>query len=273
MQNHLITKAVVGALTLCGSMGTCAEVLTPAQMNAIALETAMTMNMSMLIQNFDIQPDALSYTGTFNDSGWASTLSGAYAGLPLSVSFTGTFNQALSQGNFTSTGTLGNGPYSGSGSFGFTDIDAQSTGMTWNEGVTLGLNPPPGPPPDKGPFPDRESTGPLVFRLDRTNPTALAIDSIGLVRRTLGGDHIEPGGFAIVDRRNLPMPPPPQPPQVWTASVQIADGASLVGTSDFATGTSHGTLSAVPEPSTVAMFGAGVVVLLGYRWRRKKQRA
>jgi hypothetical protein len=251
MRNGLITTALIGALTLYGSTAIRADSLTLSQKNAFALETTMTMDMSMLVQNFGAQPDVLAYMGAFSDLGWTSRLNGTYAGLPLNVSYTATFDQASAAGHFTSTGTLGNGAYTGSGSWGFTDIDALSTGMAWGGGVTLGLNPPPGPPPVKGPFPDIHAQ--LLLQALSSQNTVTVLSS-GEYYRTLGGDPIE-GVYRINDQEKFILP------EEWFASVRFDDGTSLAGTSNFHTGTSTGTVSAVPEPSSVALLSTGLVLL------------
>lgn len=252
MRNHSCRIAVVLALTLglVESSRVSADVFSPAQMNAVALETAMAMDTSMLVQNFDAQRDVLSYTGTFSDLGWTALLTGIYAGLPLSVSFTGLFDPALQSGTFTSVGTLGNGGYNGSGSWSFASLTPDSSHMNWDEDVTLGLNPPPGPPPVKGPFPDRHTT--ILFVRTATETT-----SSGEIVFTLGGDRI--GSEEVFDSR-IEIPGPQ-----WRSSIEIGDGVRLAGQADFATATASGTLEVVPEPSTLVMLTAGMVALLRRR--------
>ena len=47
-------------------------------------------------------------------------------------------------------------------------------------------------------------------------------------------------------------------------------GGRMVGTYVDSSGSSHGFVASTPEPSTLALFGAGALGLLAYAWRRKR---
>src|SRR5436305_358112 len=104
----------------------------PEEKSAETLYEGALMNASMLVEVFGPAAGSLSLSGTFSGSTWQSTLSGDYAGQPVSITSTGTIDPATGNGTFTSSGTYGSGTWDGSGDWSYAAVDPNTRDLTWN---------------------------------------------------------------------------------------------------------------------------------------------
>jgi PEP-CTERM motif len=231
--------------------------------NVEAMNEAVLMTTSMLVQEFGATPATFTFSGTFGDSGWDITsMSGSYAGLPLELSFSGTFDQDLDQGDFTSKGTFGTASLEGSGKWNFMDVDAQSINMFWNSEMTI--------LPLIGSLLtlDKHFTQPKLWVKTMVGDNFIITD-YGKYESTLFGIPIPFTEKEEISEWVIPK----DGPQLATITVDLPDDSTiLTGSANFDTGTVGGTITVVPEPSTLFLFGSGLAGITAFV-RKKKLRA
>lgn len=110
---------------------------TPAEESVEALYEAVLMSSSKLLQEFGPGDAALSFSGSFSAGGWSATLSGDYAGQPVNLAFSGTYDGASRTGSFTSNGTYGDGVWAGTGSWSYVQVDLMNLDMSWDSEATI----------------------------------------------------------------------------------------------------------------------------------------
>ena len=105
---------------------------TPAEESVEAFYEGVLMSASQLLQEFGPADAALSFSGQFSAAGWDGTLTGEYAGQPVSLAFSGNYDGATAQGSFTSSGTYGSGTWDGSGTWSYQRADPMTNYMSWD---------------------------------------------------------------------------------------------------------------------------------------------
>lgn len=229
--------------------------------NAISLAEIPAITTEMLVQSFGLSVgDTLQYSGVGTSSfPWSLGLFGTYAGLPVNLSFT-----SLPGGtSFTSNGTIGAFPWTGSGSWVETQTDPITFETDLNLAATImGLSGPQG-------LPDAHSH---IVEVDTGAINSIASTShafnITLDGTVVYTDH----GTGSHAGRILLLPPPPQIfPEEWNSSHLALRGTFTLGQPDVNSFTLSGVIRVVPEPSTWTLVITGLACLVGYSWRRQKQ--
>lgn len=105
---------------------------TPAEESVEAFYEGVLMTGSKLLQEFGPADAVLSFSGTFSAAGWDGTLTGEYAGQPVNLAFSGTYDGATAQGSFTSSGSYGDGTWEGSGTWSYQREDPMTNNMLWD---------------------------------------------------------------------------------------------------------------------------------------------
>jgi hypothetical protein len=236
-------------LILCAALWLCAgraqaEPITLQERNLGALNNALLMTTSMLEQVFGLSIAALPYRGTFNDSSWSAELAGNYASMAVNLTFSGLFDSMSQQGAFTATGTVGTAAWDERGLWSFADLDPDTVEMSWESAATVqlasGLT-----------SPDRRGNGP-TFR--RQMGDLVIIQDFGFYRKTLFGVPLPFTGEFRIESETI------RRGDQASVSIHLPDDlAILTGSADFVAGTTSGTIQVVPEPSTLALLGGGLM--------------
>ncbi len=229
--------------------------------HAISLAEIPAMTTEMLVQSFGLSVgDTLKYTGVGTSSfPWQISLGGTYAGLPVNLIFT-----SLPGGtSFTSTGTIGSFPWTGSGSWVETMTGPTTLEADLNLAATIsGLSGPKGKPDGHSHIVETD-TGAINFIAPTSHTFDITLD--GTVVYT---DH----GTGSHAGRTLLLPPPPQVlPEAWNSSHLALQGSFTLGQPNVDLFTLNGSIGVVPEPSTWSLLLTGLACLVGYAWRRQKQ--
>lgn len=235
-------------------------VFTAGERNVESMNEAALMSASMLIQVFGLANGSLSLAGTFDASTWAANMSGGYAGMPVSLSFEGAYNQVANNGSYTSAGTVGTATWSGSGTWSFIDISPTSEGMFWDCVGTITLV-------DGGEKkPDRHFTEAKVWAKSEDATDEFWSDS-GKYKNTedseiVGEEKSEISDYVI----------PKDGPRIATVAVTLVEDTSfLSGFANFDDGIVGATITIVPEPATIALVGLGGLVVRPRRgWRGRR---
>ena len=201
------------------------------EMAAEALFEGVLMDSSKLLQEFGPADAALAFSGTFSGSSWTATLSGTYAGQPVSISYSGTVD-ATGSGSFTSTGTYGDGTWEGSGTWRFQQVDAANLDMFWDsEAIIRWL--------ERIFRPDKHFTVPKRWARSRLPDGSTHVVDSGSYRSTFWG--IPFGG---VKRQISDWIYPPGGGDIATVSVNLSDEAiSLTAYADVKAGTVGGSVN------------------------------
>jgi PEP-CTERM motif len=216
--------------------------------NQFAMNEAALSGLFMTTQAFGLSPgETLAFSGSFTDTAWSLAMSGAYRGMPVSLAFNGAFDPGTNAGTLDSLGTIGGAPWIGSGSWSFTDVNPQRLQLDWSSQATIG-----GTPVD------------FSFAFKR-------FDAIN------GSDVGEPGVIIFTDfamfregvEESIARLRIGAPPKTGTVLFTLSDGVILTDEFDLDRGTASGSLKTVPEPSTVALLGAGLLGCMAHGRRRK----
>lgn len=200
---------------------------TPAEESVEALYEAVLMSSSKLLQEFGPADSALSFSGTFSGSGWSATLSGHYAGQPVDLSFSGTFDAATHAGSFTSAGTYGDGIWTGSGSWSYVQVDPMNLDMSWDSEATISW-------PWKLLKPDKHFTTPKRWARSVLPDGSVHVVDSGTYRSTYFGI---PFGRPKQQISDWIYPPGGGGGGIATVTVSLTDEAiDLTGYADFGSG-------------------------------------
>lgn len=207
---------------------------TAEEMSAEALFEGILMDSSKLLQEFGPADASLSFSGTFSGSSWTATLSGSYAGQPVSITYSATADPATGSGSFTSTGTYGDGTWEGSGTWSFQQIDAANVDMFWDsEAIIRWL--------ERIFRPDKHFTTPKRWARSRLPDGSIHIVDSGSYRSTYFGI---PFGGTKRQISDWIYPPGGAGGGIATVSVDLSDEAiSLSGYADLGTGTVGGSVN------------------------------
>ncbi len=132
--------AVVLALLCVLHIAAGATLLSPSERNSMAMLEAGLMTTSLLEDN-DLSPAALTYSGTFDDVGWSAVLIGSEVGLNVDISFAGTYDHNSGTGDFTSAGLVGGEAFTGLGEWAFWDSSDSTQEGSWDSEITIGRAP------------------------------------------------------------------------------------------------------------------------------------
>jgi hypothetical protein len=199
---------------------------TPAEESVEALYEAVLMSSSKLLQEFGPADAALSFSGTFSSSGWSATLTGDYAGQPVALSFSGTFDGSTHAGSFTSSGTYGDGTWTGSGSWSYVQVDPMNLDMSWDSEATIAW-------PWKLLKPDKHFTAPKRWARSVLPDGSVHVVDSGTYRSTYFGIPFGKAKKQISDW----IYPPGGGGGIATVTVSLTDEAiGLTGYADFGSG-------------------------------------
>jgi hypothetical protein len=217
------------------------EGFTPAEESAEALFEALVMSASKLLQEGGPADAALSFSGSVSEASWEAALSGAYAGEPVSLSFSASYDPAAAAGSFTATGTWGEASWSGSGSWSYVRIDPATLDMSWDSEALIEW-------PWRILRPDKHFTRPKRWARSRLPDGSTHVVDDGSYRSTFFGIP-----FGPVRRQISDWVYPPGGGGIATVTVSLPDEAiALTGYADFGAGTVGGTVSlsgdVLPEP-------------------------
>lgn len=210
----------------------------PAEMSAETLYEGALMNASMLVEVFGPASGNLSLSGTFSGSTWQATLSGDYAGQPVSITSTGTIDPSTGNGTFTSSGTYGSGTWDGSGDWSYAVVDANTLDLTWNSQAVINWL-------SKIFKPDKHFTQPKRWaRSVLPDGSIHVVDSGSYVTTYFG----IPFGRVKPQISDWIYPPGSGGNGIATVSVQLSeDGINLTSTADVGGGSLSGSLSFDPN--------------------------
>jgi hypothetical protein len=216
--------------------------------NFFTLNEAAILSDSIIVELVGL-PTAqqLNFSGTYSDTGWSLAVQGNYQGLPVSLSYTGIFNQTLDTGTFTSIGTIGNMPWDASGNTSFTLIQAD----TLIQDADLTLGPGSSIPADRVLNPPKKHTSLGV------QPSGIPYTDDGTVYPSLGGvpDFTKP----MKERSSGTDGNPNFPFSYFITLEEPNDTLFLVA--EGRNGSVNGALLSVPvpEPGTLILVGIGVI--------------
>jgi hypothetical protein len=208
----------------------------PEEKAAETLYEGALMDASMLVETFGPASGNLSLSGSFSGSSWQSTLSGDYAGQPVSITANGTIDPATGKGTFTSTGSYGSGTWDGSGDWSYAVVDANTLDLTWNSQAIIDWL--------KKLFkPDKHFTQPKRWARSILPDGSTHVVDSGTYKTTY---------FGIPFGRSKPQISdwiyPPGGGGIATVAVQLTeDGIALASTVDVKGGTVSGSLSFDPN--------------------------
>ncbi len=237
----------------------------PAAASAMIQSTVTDQDFEFLHAFYGGQSPSLDYNSSSNATSWSGKLSGDWLGSPVSISYTGDLSQYPTGAvTWSSTGTYGTSTWSGSGSATITDTSTTTFNVTFLDSVSVGGNTGsinyviPG---------SLLPNGNIMFGTP-SNP------EVGTGSETLNGNttlnaalfsYLRFFPYAPCDYRNGY----PFPPWIPADNVYYATAASPTAVVFTLTGS----ISAVPEPSTLVMAGmallGGVLSAVNSRKRRR----
>jgi hypothetical protein len=256
-----ISAAALMLLVMC--CGANADsVFTAGNRNVEALGEAGSFMVSELAQVYGLSPSTLTYAGSFTDTSWHMDLDGTYAGQ--AVHFELKTDPILhpttpAGGIYTETGTVGADTWVGGGSWTFANVDDFTLNMGWLSGdeVTFG-----GPPhPHHGHHPDRD----VVDKEWHEDQDGDRIDT-GHYFHTEDGEHV---GDEKEEHSHEDAP------IRGRSSFRInlsGDSVELNLLNDYSSGSSAGTITTTPLPSTASVGGILLaVVFASHRFHRGRR--
>lgn len=178
-----LTLFVVLALSFAGAVAAQddAGTFTAGEKSAEALHEAVLMSASKLVQEFGPADAVLTLSGAFSDGGWEASLNGEYAGQPVNLAFSATYDDDAGEGSFTSTGTYGaDGTWEGTGSWRYEQVDDATLHMFWDsEAIIRWLR--------KLFRPDKHFTQPKLWARSRLPDGSIHVVDNGTYRSTYFG--------------------------------------------------------------------------------------
>jgi len=232
---------------------------TTEEKNAESMHEVLLSTSSMLQLALGSSKSTLNYSGNFSDSSWTAGLSGTYGANAVDLSFSGTFDQVLDEGSFSSTGTVGDAAWNGSGSWSFSDVDPQSVNMVFDAEVLYS--------PLLNPFIilDWHTVQEKLWARTEDANNIYTTD-FGTYQLTLFGIPIGPKYNEISDW----VEPKNGDGTVIVSMDLIDEMIYLDGQIDFNLGEIEGQIH-IPEPSVISLILLGVLGLLYTPYYRSKQ--
>ncbi len=249
----------VAALTLMSDLPVNAVSLTPLEASTITQGTFTDVDFGLLVGFTEFQPgQTLDYDSTTTDSGWSSTFSGTYLGIPFEVTYLGdssTF-ETTDTITWTSNGFFGGDVWDSVGSALFSDTPTGFQ-IDFDNSVTLGSN-----------------TGMINTIIQASeDKTFLSTSGTGMIngmplselshgyrQETLMNSHLIFLNYFIYLPPIGPIPPIPIPIFTSGKRIILAEAVEISSTASTTT---------VPEPGTI--FGLLTIGTLGLFLKNKKQ--
>lgn len=234
---RLLTLSLALALSFAGALAAQDDAgrFTAGEKSAEALHEAVLMSTSKLVQEFGPADAVLAFSGKFSDGGWEASLSGEYAGQPVDLAFSATYNDESGEGRFTSTGTYGaDGTWEGTGSWRYEQVDDVTLNMFWDsEAIIRWLR--------KLFRPDKHFTDPKRWARSRLPDGSIHVVDSGTYVTTYFGI---PFGRKKQQISDWVYPPGGGGTVVATVSVELPeDGVTLTAYVDMDNGTTGGKLN------------------------------
>jgi len=256
----LLTALMIGGLAP-GSAS--AGLLTNVEKDAFAAAEAVVFTTSMLEQQYGTTPATLSFSSTtFSDTAWSITLTGDYSGRFVDLPLSGTFNTSTNQGTMGSApGTVGSDTWTPSGTWSYTSINANTDGLTFNLVGTVFT----------------VTTSPITNINDRHTvvPKLEVTTDDGITRHTVSQGMYFWTRFNVpvfvVDQTDDSIGPSGGRGTATVSASGIQDGIILSGTFLQAGGSISGTVSVVPEPSSLSLTGLGLALVAAAGWYRLRR--
>lgn len=216
---------------------------TAVEKSAEGLQEAILMTASKLVQVYGgdaVGPGTLTFNGIFTDGSWQADFSGDYAGEPVALDFTGTYDDSKNAGAFTVTGTYGSATWDGDGSWRYDIVDPQTIDMFWDSAASI--------IDELGRLfePDKHFTTPKKWARSRLPDGRWHVVDSGEYRTTYFGIPVGPIKKEISDWIHSPGGGRGGIAAV-TASLPD-DGIQLSGSADFDVGTFAGMVNLTPVP-------------------------
>jgi hypothetical protein len=249
-RSHIFVLAII--LLCVTAHQAIASTITADEKTLSILDEVATSSNSMLTQSFGLSVgNILVFNGSFTQTGWSLNLGGNSAGMPVALSFIGSFNPTSDTGFFDSTGTIGSASWLSSGSWSFADVSNDVNSVTEEFSSEATITPVSGNPIK----PDRKA----INRKDTRNPDGSISDTGQWMVTENGNDTGKRIPFTSFIARTAGI-----------STVTSADSV-LVGAVNFTAGTTSGSVTTVPEPATLILFGAGILASAGVRLRQRRR--
>lgn len=243
------------------------QVLTPEEKNLFALVNATSFDLLGPLVLYSVPGYSATTDGSVSANGWQASLSGRYVDVPVSLVYSGAYDPVMDVVRWSGTGSFGDAAWTVFGTASFT-AGGQAV---WDSTALIG---PDGAVASSGPDRDRIKTegffnfgvrdGSLFWKIG--DPSRVITDPRGPAPPK--EDPIEGDGEAPRNPK-----PKPEPDDFIEDLKRIKQGHVDYQQKAFG-GINplhiENIGACIPEPSTLALFGAGTCVLAGCCWRRRK---
>lgn len=262
---HLVRISLPVLYLTCAGPAMAAPLFTDFDKNVAVMEEAALTNYDILGRIYGASgSNSLALSGTFSASSWSLSLTGTFSGMPASLSLTGSFDTLSNTGSFNSAGTVGSSTLLGSGTWSWTDVSAVKEDLGFGTGLTP-ASIAPGPPPEF----DEELLGDKVYSAEGPFLEDTIVSDDGRIQATFNGNPV-PG--VVYHQGSLEYVPASDEDEFIHNSGSATGWifTSFLSASDvFPEDTLTGTVSTVPEPSSVWLVGSATVCLLARTWRSR----